>query len=391
MFIDILISFAQILKHILMGKRPDVLLYFPQHFNRSAKGTNPYFEPIIEICKESGLKYLMMEEPDRDTSRPRDPQCMKADFLFWIIIVMRKIIHLMYKGKPWHDVDTIIAHIVDLFTFHRFRAKKYITISNSMIDVLAELNPTGVAYDYQHGIIFFGHLGYFGENGLISPSYTLLNGRIMLWGPLYEQCFEKVISPAIVEKQIKVVGYPIPTSQIESKERTKIVVCLQFRSEGTEDLFINMREMLCECLEVLKNYRYQVLLKHHPRFNNVTDLTDILQKYPFAEFTDRQLEDLATEAFLHITWNSTTCFEYANYSIPTFFLTDSRVDWGEKTFYEQYHYPLYRGQNLHFAMSRIQDEAVYTADCNTVKNWYTSAYAPLDKEQLMQILSSSEE
>ncbi len=32
---------------------------------------NPYFDPIVEVCKENELKYLVMEEPDSRTSNPR--------------------------------------------------------------------------------------------------------------------------------------------------------------------------------------------------------------------------------------------------------------------------------------------------------------------------------
>ena len=148
MFFDILYSFIQLTKHILFGKNIDVVLYYPQHFNRSTKGTNPYFDLIVEVCKENGVKYLIMEEPDGGTSNPRAPQCMKADAFFWIVTIMRKLMRISHKGKISVEIDAKIAHVWDAITFHRFRAKRYITISNSMIDVLAELSPNGLVYDY---------------------------------------------------------------------------------------------------------------------------------------------------------------------------------------------------------------------------------------------------
>lgn len=88
---DILKSFAQFTKHILFGKRPDVILFYPQHFNRSVDGTNPYFAPLVKLCRDNALHYLEMEEPDGGTPQPRDPQCMKADVLFLVCYGIEKI------------------------------------------------------------------------------------------------------------------------------------------------------------------------------------------------------------------------------------------------------------------------------------------------------------
>lgn len=383
---DMLKSLVQFTKHILFGKCPDVILYYPQHFNRSVDGTNPYFAPLVQLCKDSNLQYLEMEEPDGGTFQPRDPQCMKADVFFWFVIVSRKLLTICNKKKVQVDVDKQVAKLIDLLTFHKLRAKCYITISNSMIDVLAEINPKGIAYDYQHGIIYNGHEGYFVEKDVVTLSHILVNRRILLWGDMYKKCFITAQAPFSVKKQIKVVGYPITTDSIEQKERKTIVICLQFRSEGSEELHANMHDMLCECLDVLKKYNYKVLLKHHPRFNDVYDLSDIVQKYPFVEYTDSQMKELAEETFLQITWNSTTIFEYANFCIPSFLLTDERVDWGEATFYRQYYYPLYHNENLETVMKRLAFKESYKQDCATVKDWYDSAYAPFDKNLMLKIL-----
>ncbi len=37
MILNVLCSFLQTIKYILLGKKLDVLLYYPQHFNRSSK------------------------------------------------------------------------------------------------------------------------------------------------------------------------------------------------------------------------------------------------------------------------------------------------------------------------------------------------------------------
>ncbi|WP_336594274.1 hypothetical protein [Bacteroides acidifaciens] len=392
MFFNILYSFFQLTKHILLGKKTDVVLYCPQHFNRSTKGTNPYFDSIVEVCKENGVKYLIMEEPDSGTSNPRNPRYMKADAFFWIATIMRKLMRVTHKGKSVVEIDAKIAHIWDIVTFHKFRAKRYITISNSMINVLAELNSNGVVYDYQHGIIFNGHPGYFVERNKLAPSYAKSNRRVMLWGTLYRHAFDGALFKDELCKRIKVVGYPIQTSVIDIvyQERKYIVISLQITSDG-EMWYKHSTKMLYECLEQLKQSGCKVLLKHHPRFNNEVDLNDVITKYPFVEFTSKSLVELVSLALFHITWSSTTSFEFANFGVPTYFLIDEVLPHGATIFYEQYHYPLYESMSLLEVMARRTDKFVYTSDCKIVKEWYDSAYAPFDKKLMLKILVGDED
>ncbi len=392
MFFNILYSFIQLAKYILLGKKTDVILYYPQHFNRSTKGTNPYFDSIVEVCKENKVNYLIMEEPDGETSNPRDPQCMKADAFFWVVTIMRKLIRVTHKGKISVDIDAKIAHVLDTITFHKFRAKRYITISNSMINVLAELNPNGVVYDYQHGIIFNGHPGYFVEKNKLAPSYAKSNRRIMLWGTLYRHAFDGVLFKDELHKRIRVVGYPIQVSAIDIvyQERKYIVISLQITSDG-EMWYKHSTKMLYECLEQLKQSGCKVLLKHHPRFNNEVDLNDVITKYPFVEFTSKSLVELVSLALFHITWSSTTSFEYANFGVPTYFLIDEVLPHGATIFYEQYHYPLYESMSLLEVVTRMMDRQIYKNDCKIVKEWYDSAYTPFDKQQILKILTGNED
>lgn len=391
MFIFILKSFFQLTKHILFGKKLDVLLYYPQHFNRSIKGTNPYFDPIVEICKENGLRYLILEEPDAGTFNPRDPQCVKADVFFYVVTIIRKLMGGIHKGETLLEIDTRVAHILDIITFHKFRAKRYITISCSMIDVLAELSPMSVVYDYQHGVIYNGHPAYLVEKDRLEPSFTRINRRVLLWGILYRHMFKGVLSEEALYERTRVVGYPINSAiNITYQVKNCIIISLQITSDS-EIWYLHLPKMLYDCLEQLKNFGGKVFLKHHPRFNNEVDLGDITVKYPFVEFTSKSLAELVSQTLFHITWSSTTCFEYANYGIPTYFLTDSVMHHGQTIFYEQYKYPLYAGMSLIDVMKRISNNKVYDEDCRVVKEWYDSAYAPFDKQQMLQILIGNED
>lgn len=392
MIADIIKSFGQFAKHILFGKQLDVLLYYPQHFNRSKNGTNPYFDPIVEVCKENRLQYLVLEEPDGRTSNPRAVQCVKADALFWTVIVLRKVIRFLSKESSLEEIDCKIGKILDALTFHKLRAKRYISISNSGIDFLRSLNPLGIVYDYQHGIIYKGHPGYFETKKKMTHSYESTNQRLMLWGGLYKRAFDDLMSKSELEKKIKVVGYPIKATsfKVDNFDKKHIVVSLQMTPDN--ELYLkHTPEMLIECLEHLKDLGYSVLLKHHPRFNNEVDLSYITKRFPFTKFTSKSLTDLAPSALLHITWTSTACFEYANYGIPTYFLLDELMNRGHEIFYDNYFYPLYDKMKLEDVITRILNKALYEVDCRIVKEWYDSAYAPFDKEQMLKILTGNEE
>lgn len=377
----------------MFGKRPDVILYYPQHFNRSKDGTNPYFAPIIDVCKENGLRYLMLEEPDDGTSNPRDPQCMKADFFFLVTIIMRKVLRLCCKNKSIHEIDYLIGRIWSILALGKLKAKTYICISNSMHEVLAGLNPRGMAYDYQHGVIQNGQKGFFESEGKLNGMFDIPNVGVMLWGAVYKKSFAMSLSAERLNNIVKVVGYPIATSKIvEKREKRKfILISLQMTVSDNPKRLNDYIEMLEDALGVIKELDVPVLLKHHPRFNNVINLDHVVAKYPFAKFTSKSLSELVPETLLQIAWYSTTGFEYANHGVPTFYLYNEKIPEGKDIFYNQYNYPLYEGMQLREVIKRIKEKSTYYQDCKTVKEWYDSAYAPFDKKIMLKILIGNED
>lgn len=392
-FLALIHSWGSISRHVLFGHRPDVILYYPQHFNRSKAGNNPYFSPIVALCEEHGIKYLMLEEPDGSTPYPRNPKAMKADALFWFVTIARKLLRILNKNVELVQIDRSIARFLDVVTLHKFRARRVITISNSMVDIFAALNSDSRVYDYQHGILFNGHEGYFEAPNRLCRSYQDKRHCLMVWGSLYERAFRGVMTDDELKDRIKVAGYPMATpvtNTVCTPNRKYIVISLQITADG-EMWYMHSPKMLYKCLDQLQDLGYEVLLKHHPRFNKEVDLTDLQEKYPFVSFTKLPLGELASQTLLHITWSSTTCFEYANYGVPTFFLIDEVLHHGRTVFYEQYFYPLYKGIPLREVVTkRLKEKALYAEDCQTVRAWYKSAYAPFDKELMLQILTANE-
>lgn len=380
-------SFWALTKRVASHGKPDVVFYYPRHFNRAADGTNPYFRPLIELCKDNGIKYIALEEPA--AGYPSDKASIKADFFVYFAVVMHRIMINGFKLTQ-HEADKRIGKLIDALTFHRLRAKTYITISNSMIDVLGEMNPRGNVYDLQHGIIYYGHPGYFLSEKELRPEFQTANRHALLWGSLYKNNLRELPGGIDSDSKFIVVGYPL-YKKIDANMTQKgkvIMVSLQFTSDISPTLTAHLLEMFEKFAETVMHQGYNLILKHHPRFAGEVDLNPIMQKYPGRiSLSTAPLDELAQKSMLHVTWGSTTTFEYAAYGVPTLLLYDDQFDWATNNFYGQYCYPLYQGMNAEQLLSRISDATTYAQDCKIVKEWYESAYSPLNKDLLLKILN----
>ena len=67
---------------MFFSRNKRVLFYYPQHFNRSANGTNPFFDPLIKICEKANIPYDVYEEPDPKTNRPHNIKARSAKYRF---------------------------------------------------------------------------------------------------------------------------------------------------------------------------------------------------------------------------------------------------------------------------------------------------------------------
>ena len=86
---DVILSFFELAKNIIFARKAKVLFFYPQHFNRSSEGTNPFFDPMLRACEEYGISYKLVEEQS-GTTHPRNPNAIKGDTLYWLIILYFK-------------------------------------------------------------------------------------------------------------------------------------------------------------------------------------------------------------------------------------------------------------------------------------------------------------
>lgn len=368
----------------------DILFYYPKHFNRSRMGTNPFFDALLEVCDRHGITYDLYEEPDRDTDKPHNRAAKCGAAFFWTITVLRKLASYLYPKRDFYRREPSVAAVFNMLTFGRFRYHNYVTISGSMYHLFSHLNPKAKVFDLQHGILYKEHPTFFDENKRLRPQYYRENLHILFWGDGYRRCFEAGDEDKMKGKG-HVIGYPVDSRSIKAKnnasERT-ILVSLQLTHDNSMDVREHQKRLIVDFLDAIPKGKYKVLLKHHPRYNNCISIDDIFDRFPFVELTSKSLDELAEEVHLHATYSSTTAFEYASYGIPTVFFDDydnpSQIS--GKFFYDEYHYPLYRGMCVTAVLARLADADAYTNDSKAVVEWYNHFYSPFDEEAFISLL-----
>lgn len=382
-------SFFQIYGYVLFGKRPDVIFCYPQNFNRSEDGTNPYMDTLMTTCQEANISYRVFELTEVGIPQPQNKDAVKLDFMYWHYVVLSKVMTMLFPAMKKQRRCKLIYRFIDALTFRKFHVHRCVTIAGMMAEFFIVIHPQGIVYDLQHGIIYQGHPGYF-EDDHVAKVFRPANSRIMVWGSLYRDSFKQYLSANEWNAKIHVVGYPLVSGhpQNENGIKSKILISLQLTSDADREVLKEMLRQIEEAIESLKGSGLEVLLKHHPRFNGAIDLSGLYEKYPFAKETRATLQELAPNTFLHLTLNSTTCFEYANYKVPTYFIKDEILGTGRKIFKEMYKYPLYWDMSLEEVMKRIAVIDNYKQDCAMVKAWYDNAYAPYNKEEVVRLLKS---
>lgn len=364
-----------------------ILFYYPQHFNRSAEGTNPFFDELLKVCDEVGISHDLMEEPDGGTDKPRNPQAKKADTFFWTVWFLRNVAKLF--SCDFYKREKIAAKMLNVFTLGKYRYDKYITISGSMFHFFAALNPKAQVYDMQHGVLGKFHTTFFDKSNKLRASYYDKQLQWLFWGPGYESCFIK--DEPILKGRTHVVGYPIPTEDGElanANGRNVILFSLQLTADWDEEMLKKQKTLLESHIAQLKDFGYEILLRHHPRYNNVISIGDVLEKYPYVKVTTSSLSELLFRVLLQVTYHSTTAFEYAQMGIPSFFMHNDYFHHCDNLMYEEYRYPLYENKFLREVVDHLSTFEAFATDGKIVNEWYNRFYTPFSKEAFLNLLKS---
>lgn len=363
--------------------KPQVIFYYPQHFNRSAEGTNPFFDRFLEACDNNGISYRLLEEPDGGTDKPRNKRAERAAVMFWTITIIRKVLSNIQPRKSFYERERTVAKIFNCISFGRYKYPIYITISGSMYHLFSYLNPAAPVYDVQHGVLMKGHITFFDENERLRPQFYQNNLHWIMWGKGYKDLFER--GESVLDGRVHVCGYPISARQgIELPKNKVALVSLQFTHDWVQAELLKHKKLLDDTLNQFRGTGYTVFLRHHPRFNNVIDLSDITDKYDFAQFTTKPFSQLVNEISLQVAYSSTTAFEYAEYGIPSIFMWNEEFPHDKNIMYREFQYPLFKDTPVKESLEYLETNDV----SSVVKDWYKIFYSPFDEKAFISLLKN---
>lgn len=363
-----------------------VLFYFPRHFNRTAKGTNPYFDPIIDICHRAGIAYDIYEEHSA-TRRPHDRRAKRARIFLTTVLVLRRLMRLLMPGRDFFARERLVARVLNILTCSRFKRDVYVTVSGSMYHLFAAMNPRGIVYDMQHGILGRNHPTFFNNDGKLLPQYRDANKHFLFWGEGFRNAF--VGEDSQLGTRCHVVGTPMwqrRTAICENPDRL-MLVSLQFVGDRNTECLQADKEILRRFLADISQTDWRVLLKKHPCHGGCIDITDLMHEFHNVEITDKPMAELASQIRLHVSSYSTTIFDYAAFGVPSFLLPATGVCYRERMFYGEYAYPLFADMNIEETLELI--EADYAGCSSAVREWYEKYCTSLDRDLIYSLLAEN--
>ncbi|MHB1196530.1 MAG: hypothetical protein ACYC0A_06790 [Lutibacter sp.] len=376
-----------------MEKSYDLIFYYPQHFNRSENGTNPFFDPLIAICEENKLRYLIIEEPDRETAFPRNKKAYQFDVYFYLILLLRKMIPLFFF-KQFENREQCIGKILKNLTLGKFSTNVVFTISNSMGGFWRGYCPKAIIIDYQHGIINKKQLGFF-INGQAAPLHIAANNKeVAVWGKGFKNVFDQ--DKNYYENKVHVLGHYQQAAKIATSfsDSNKILFSLQFMPDlgiklNTE-MFNEIRITIEKFNTLSAEKRPQIILRNHPRHNNAVDLSSLFNEFDFVSLMADKEILMPTDYLIHGTFFSTTAFEMALQGVPTFFLYTENLMNGKVDFLEDYQYPI----NQNFSLEELwttykNDKEVWMTHSDLVKKWSNHFFEPLNQQVFLDIVKST--
>lgn len=378
---------------MIFFKKPfDVIFYYPQHFNRSINGTNPFFDPLIAICEENRLSYLLLEEPDGKTNYPRNKGAFKFDIYFYLILILRKTVALFFF-KSFETREQWIGFILKKITLGKFSGNTVFTLSNSMGGVWRGYNLEARIIDYQHGVINSTQPGFF-TKGNAAVHISENNKEVAVWGIGFKDVFNQ--DKKYYKNRVHVLGY----SQLNEKEskynvrKNKIIFSLQFMPEFgiklNQEMLFEVKRVLKELNSVPNEIKPQVVLKNHPRHNNAVDLKSILDEFNYVKvMLDNEIV-IIPDYLLHVTFYSTTTFEMAIQGVPTYFLVTENIMKGKTVFLDEYQYPINQNFTLEELWSTYKnDEKVWVEHSGLVKKWSNHFFEPFNKSLFLNLIEQN--
>lgn len=339
----------------------DVLFYYPSHFNRGKDNKNLYFSYLYDVCNDHNLTYVVFEEPCYDAHYNRNYSNIPFDFIYWIILFLRKI----------RLSDNRIGKLLAKTLLRGLSFNNYIVLSQSMLSIFYSINNQARFFDLQHGIVSIYNDNYIKDNKA-SSNLVHNNTSVLLYGEGFRNILLKYDQTKYFLNHSFVIGnidhcssYPLHDSF-----NNNILVTLQFTDDHTKD---ENRRLAAELDRfILSRPQDMFYIKKHPRCNNQINLQDFY-KYDNVQPSPLYLKECIKICSLHLTSYSTTTFEVAGFGIPTLFFGSF-----SKMFVKQFNYPYESDINI------ITNN--YSMNALSVIEWKKDFYTMFNQNQFISLL-----
>lgn len=381
-------SFFFFIIGIFKKRTYDVIFYYPAHFNRGGDGSNSFFEPFYQICENNNISYLVFEEPELSKKSFRNDNAVPFDFIYFLILIMRKIISLE-KFDSFQQREWAIAKKLKVYFLRNFQFDNYIVLSNSMMGFFRGLNNKAKLFDYQHGIIYSTHWGYIDNDGNIPAHIKENDTNLLVYGDGFKKLLIRTEKDHYYKTHVFSVGQGLKGDLSTSEGVHTILVSLQL-ADSDKNLNMKLRDIMVDFFEIYEDFFIQnnikVLLKHHPRFQHDIHMK-LLYKFDFISIYQGTLIDALSKSNVHITFNSTVTFEAASKGIPTLLMKNNLFN--PEFFIKDYQYPLgiQDGREIINSLEKyINEKDSYMKDSKKVFEWYHQFYSEIDEQLFIDLI-----
>lgn len=313
-----------------------VAFFITPSFFRTANRTNPYFDPIIEVCTANGIEWDVWIPHSRvkhgyPPDRVRSYRALdRGSVWFW------RVVHCLWRAPAW-KINLTFGRLVRKLHLPLFRDEYEVVITSAglLADVLGGLLPHRRVVDVQHGVIYSGHQGYFDGKGLLLELHRKLRNReYWVYGPGFADCFfRNPDNRQYLGDRVKVLGAvhgAVQPTALTARIRKTVAIAAQFTRDFSPTTLAQMKKLYEDFLDANVELRDEVkfIFRQHPRYYGCIDLSDWRDRYPWLVMDDkRPWGDVFAEAVAIVTIHSTSAFDAAAYGVPTVFLDETRLGW----------------------------------------------------------------
>tara|TARA_A100001011_G_scaffold354499_1_gene396949 strand:- start:2235 stop:3494 length:1260 start_codon:yes stop_codon:yes gene_type:complete len=398
-------SMNYFLKLIFFTKEYDVVFVSSVYFNRGHNGENALLKPMIESCKKNNLNFVIFEDADLKGEYKnfrRSNNSIPFDFISLLQVILRKFFNLIYKNSLSEDENYIreykISNVLKNFFFRKFNSKVYITLLWNNITLWRSIDPDSCVVDYQHGVIYDGHLGYIKDGR--PPKIKSANDIVTL---VYGQGFKDILldsdkSNFYGENNVLKVGIKkeFNFKNLPPGNNRKILFSLQIVPgldvKLVNNYINNINKLITFNKDFLTENNYKIIFRHHPRYTTY-NCPKINFEEDFIDFDNQTpILDLLDTVSMHMTFHSTSVFDAAMIGIPSIFIDMLEEMSPEEIFLNQYKYPckdmiIKDYKDLEKILLDLDNKEIFINNCHDVYQWSQAFYNDFDEKIFEDFLS----